>query len=136
MVSAVHAGWRGLAGGVLEAAVQRMTEVVSLNEIEAVIGPAAGKNNYEVGSEVIEAFGPICVAKPSSNPGKSMLDMEATAAGRLHALGIPPHQVAGCGVCTIEDGRFCSYRREPEVDLRNLAFILPFSASGRASVNR
>ena len=99
---ALHAGWRGLAAGVLEEGV-RMLRARGAREIAAVIGPAAGACCYEVGPEVHSALG-----QPST--GRATIDLPAIARGRLQAMGVT---CAGeARMCTICDQRFFSHRRE------------------------
>ncbi|MDP3846293.1 MAG: peptidoglycan editing factor PgeF [Pseudomonas sp.] len=111
-VAAAHAGWRGLAGGVLEATVQAMA--LQPEQLLAWLGPAIGPAAFEVGAEVREAF----VSKhpqadaafvPSLNCGRFMADIYALARIRLAACGVAA--VYGGGFCTVSDPRFYSYRR-------------------------
>jgi YfiH family protein len=107
-VAMLHAGWRGLAAGVLEDGVLALREVVGgEDEIVAVIGPGAGFCCYEVGPEVHAAFtGAHGVASP---PARN-IDLKAIARERLQAAGVA--EVQDVAVCTICDERFFSYRRE------------------------
>jgi YfiH family protein len=102
-VAMLHAGWRGLAEGVLEQGVRELREMAGPAEISAVIGPGAGACCYEVGSEVHAAFG-----RPDEERGP--LDLKAAARERLQAAGVA--DVRDLGVCTICDRRFFSHRRE------------------------
>ncbi|SEP11668.1 peptidoglycan editing factor PgeF [Pseudomonas sp. NFACC39-1] len=113
-VAAAHAGWRGLANGVLEATLDSLE--VPADEILAWLGPAIGPQAFEVGPEVREAF----VAQlpqaaqafvPSHNTGKLLADIYALARLRLAARGVTA--VYGGGQCTVTDPRFFSYRRNP-----------------------
>jgi YfiH family protein len=99
-VAMVHAGWRGLAGGVVEAGVRAVRELGGEGPLAAAIGPGAGPCCYEVGDEVHAALG-------TSGP---TADLKAVARGRLAAAGV--EAVQDVGVCTICDERFFSYRRE------------------------
>jgi YfiH family protein len=102
-VAMVHAGWRGLAGGVIEAGVARLRELAGDGPIAAVIGPGAGVCCYEVGAEVHRAFGDAC------RQGLR-IDLRAIAHERLLAAGVGDVQdVAACTIC---DERFFSHRRE------------------------
>ncbi|HXA54345.1 MAG TPA: polyphenol oxidase family protein [Solirubrobacteraceae bacterium] len=102
-VAALHAGWRGLAAGVLEEGVRALRELGGDGEIAAVIGPGARVCCYEVGEEVHAVFGGVHRA------GRN-LDLAAHARERLRAAGVA--SVEEVGVCTICDERFFSYRRE------------------------
>ena len=113
VVAAAHAGWRGLAGGVLEATVNAMA--VPPGEILAWLGPAIGPAQFEVGDEVRAAFtagdpGAAAAFVPHG-PGKWLADIYALARRRLAAAGVDA--VSGGGLCTVSDGRrFFSYRRD------------------------
>lgn len=113
VVSAVHAGWKGLAAGVVEAAVRAMQ--VPPGDMLAWLGPAIGPHAFEVGEEVRAAF---IDAQPQASsafvpgrPGKWFADLYALARLRLNALGITG--IYGGGHCTYrERERFFSYRRD------------------------
>jgi YfiH family protein len=99
-----HAGWRGLAAGVLEEGVRALGELSpGASEIVAVVGPGAGVCCYEVGPEVHAAFG-VSVAAPQK------IDLRAIARERLLAAGVA--RVLDARACTICDERFFSHRRE------------------------
>jgi YfiH family protein len=111
-VAAAHAGWRGLAGGVLEATVQAMA--LPPEQLLAWLGPAIGPAAFEVGAEVREVFiaaHPQAASAfvPSHNGGRFMADIYALARIRLAACGVTA--VYGGGFCTVSDQRFYSYRR-------------------------
>lgn len=111
-VAAAHAGWRGLAAGVLEATADSLA--VAPGEVLVWLGPAIGQPSFEVGGEVREAFvssHPQTAAAfiPSINAGRFMADIYALARLRLAAHGIDA--VYGGGLDTYTDTRFFSYRR-------------------------
>ncbi|QJI31094.1 peptidoglycan editing factor PgeF [Pseudomonas sp. ADAK18] len=113
-VAAAHAGWRGLAAGVLEATIKSLG--VAPAEILVWLGPAIGPHAFEVGPEVREVFmrqlpETARAFVPSLNPGKFMADIYQLARLRLAAHGITA--VYGGGFCTVTDPRFYSYRRSP-----------------------
>jgi polyphenol oxidase len=94
-VGVVHAGWRGLAAGVLEAGVE------ATGAVAAAIGPGIGPCCYEVGDDVRAAFG-------TQGP---TLDLKAVARARLQAAGV--QEIHDCGLCTACDPeRFFSHRRD------------------------
>jgi YfiH family protein len=112
-VAVAHAGWRGLAGGVLENAVHALG--VPPAEVHAWMGPAIGPDAFEVGPEVREAF---LAADPGADvafrahrPDKYMADLYVLTRRRLMRAGVS--SVHGGGFCTFHDReRFFSYRRE------------------------
>ena len=114
-VAAAHAGWRGLCAGVIEATVAAMH--TPAREIIAWLGPAIGRDAFEVGDEVRAAFvardagaSAAFVAYPG-RPGKWLGDLYALATLRLHNAGVVA--VHGGGLCTMTDAdRFFSYRRD------------------------
>ncbi|MES1926161.1 peptidoglycan editing factor PgeF [Salinisphaera sp. T31B1] len=112
---AAHAGWRGLAAGVLEATVARLPSPP--DQIMAWLGPAIGAHNFEVGEDVRQAFCRTCVDDasafvPAAQVGKYRADIYALARNRLARAGLAGDSVYGGGLCTIDDqARFYSYRR-------------------------
>ncbi|AIB40220.1 peptidoglycan editing factor PgeF [Pseudomonas sp. FP1911] len=113
-VAAAHAGWRGLAAGVLEAAFESLDSAPE--DVLVWLGPAIGPQAFEVGPEVREVFMQQLPATaeafvPSHNPGKYMADIYQLARLRLAARGVSA--VYGGGLCTVTDPRFFSYRRSP-----------------------
>jgi hypothetical protein len=110
-VAAVHGGWRGLAAGVLAAAV----EALGTNELAAWLGPAIGPEAFEVGDEVRSAFvdqyAELAETFHPTDEGRWLADIYAIARSQLTALGIP--ECYGGGFCTYSDTeRFFSYRRD------------------------
>jgi YfiH family protein len=111
---AAHAGWRGLAAGVLEATIATLPARPA--DLMAWLGPAIGPKRFEVGAEVRATFvdghaDDFSAFVEGARPGKFMADIYALARARLRRLGVD--KVYGGGLCTVEDGtRFYSYRRE------------------------
>ncbi|TMH43423.1 MAG: peptidoglycan editing factor PgeF [Betaproteobacteria bacterium] len=109
VVGAAHAGWRGLAGGVLEATVDAMGAPPS--ELYAWLGPAIGPQVYEVGEDVRAAIGEPVSAFRATRTGHWLLDLYAVARAKLEAKGV--RRIYGGGYCTYtERERFFSYRRD------------------------
>jgi YfiH family protein len=113
VVGAAHAGWRGLAAGVLEATVDAMD--AAPGTLMAWLGPAIGPRVYEVGEEVRAAFlardARAAAAFVPNRPGHWLLDLYAVARQRLAARGVT--RVHGGGFCTYsEPQRFPSFRRD------------------------
>jgi hypothetical protein len=107
VVGVAHAGWRGLAGGVLEATIDAMG--VAPGKLIAWLGPAIGPAVYEVGEDVSRVFDEAHL-RPS-RPGHWLLDLYAAARSRLRARGVA--RVHGGAYCTYSEPlRFFSYRRE------------------------
>lgn len=116
VVAAAHAGWRGLADGVLEATVAAMQ--VPPGDILAWLGAAIGPQAFEVGDEVRQAFiaqhpetAAAFVPHPASAPGKWLADIYQLARIHLNRVGV--HAIYGGGRCTFtEVDSFYSYRRD------------------------
>ncbi|MGE8154279.1 peptidoglycan editing factor PgeF [Pseudomonas vancouverensis] len=111
-VAAAHAGWRGLAAGVLEATLDSLA--VAPADVLVWLGPAIGPKAFEVGPEVRETFvqqlpEAADAFVPSQNAGKFMADIYRLARMRLAERGVTA--VYGGGFCTVTDPRFFSYRR-------------------------
>ncbi len=114
-VALVHAGWRGLAAGIIRAGVTAMQ--VPGGELLAWLGPAIGADAFEVGAEVrgaCLAAGPPAAAaafRPAARSGHWWADLYALARTQLNAAGV--HAVFGGGHCTFrEASHFYSYRRD------------------------
>ncbi len=110
-VAAVHGGWKGLAGGVIEAAV----EALGTTELMAWLGPAIGPDAFEVGDEVRRAFVAnrhhLAEAFRPAPDGRWLADLYAIARWQLSDLGVEVCHGGGC--CTYsEPDRFFSYRRD------------------------
>jgi YfiH family protein len=116
VVGAAHAGWRGLAGGVLENTIAGMRGA-GADEIFAWLGPAIGSASFEVGQEVFAAFTERDPAMRSAfapvqgRPDKYFADIYGLARMVLRSAGVA--QISGGGLCTVtDDRRFYSYRRD------------------------
>lgn len=127
VIGVAHAGWRGLAAGVLENTVMAMKTEAS--GIHAWIGPAIGARRFEVGSEVREVFlsadGGADECFATAGGDKWLADLPALAHRRLVALGL--QAIEHSGLCTFNDpGRFYSYRRDGECGrMASLIWMLP-----------
>lgn len=122
-VAAAHAGWRGLAGGVLEATVAALCErcACSPSELWAWMGPCIGPRQFEVGADVLQALdvdpsdatveSPLFREKAAGSERKWLADLPALARLRLQRAGVP--WVGGGTWCTVEEpSRFFSFRRD------------------------
>jgi polyphenol oxidase len=125
-VGAAHAGWRGLASGVVENTAQRVASLAGtdMSSLHAYLGPCIGPQTFEVGPDVRDAFmkavgdaqrdevAGAFVTHPT-NPGKFLADLPRLARFRLARIGIT--NVVGGDHCTVtERERFYSYRRDRE----------------------
>jgi polyphenol oxidase len=113
LVGAAHAGWRGLAGGVIEALVEALP--APPEQLMAWLGPAIGPQHFEVGAEVRDTLlrnDPGAAASFTANPrGRFLADLGQLARRRLAALGV--ERIYGGGHCTFaEADRYFSHRRD------------------------
>ncbi len=129
-VGAAHAGWRGLAAGVLEATVTAICEGTGAapDDVQAWLGPCIGPQAFEVGAEVLQAFGcdpavnavargadvaDLCFTSHPRSDGapRWRADLPALATRRLRAAGV--QRITPSGLCTVADAsRFFSFRRD------------------------
>jgi len=115
VIAVAHAGWRGLAAGVLEATLAAMR--VPATDLSVWLGPAIGPRAFEVGPDVYAAY---CDTDPGAancfsplREGKWLADLSGLARRRLASIGV--HDVTVDGSCTYTDsGRFFSYRRDKQ----------------------
>ena len=113
LVAAVHAGWRGLVSNVIAATIRRMHQLTSHPaRLLAAIGPAIGREAFEIGPEVASQFVDAGL-RDAVFPGdpRPHADLHLAAQIRLQDSGIPASRIEGSGICTYTDGRFFSYRR-------------------------
>jgi copper oxidase (laccase) domain-containing protein len=116
----IHAGWRGLANGIIGKVLSALD-----SPVEVAIFPCAGSDAYEVGWEVIEAIGPSAAYTGlSAGMDKALLDTAGTAVNQLRGY-LEIDRIAVSGICTIQDERFHSYRRDGEGAGRSLTFMVP-----------
>ncbi len=115
----IHAGWRGLANGI----IAKVLDSIPAPD-EVVIFPSAGSSGaYEVGREVIEAIGDSAVCrKQRAGEEKYWLDTASSAARQVKSVcsTVP---ISEASMCTIEDTRFHSFRRDGSEAGRNLTFM-------------
>lgn len=139
-IALIHAGWRGLASGVIETVLDKLlpesSEVTkshtsgqitssTLKPISVLIGPAASRASYQVGLEVIKAIGERAKyeLREERQERKYFLDLQATA---VNIIGnrVPKAELHCASLCTISNLSFHSFRREGAPNKSNLAFIL------------
>ena len=120
-VAAAHAGWRGLAGGVLEATLAALCDAAACEpvDVQVWLGASIGPRQFEVGADVLSAFGAdpaqpdVARFTPRVQPGppKWLANLPQLARDRLQVAGVV--HVYGSEACTVEDAsRFFSYRRD------------------------
>jgi YfiH family protein len=129
VVAAAHAGWRGLAAGVLEAALAAMRAAPA--NVLAWLGPAIGPRSFEVGADVLDAH---CAGDPGAaecfaphRPGKWLGDLYGLARRRLTRSGV--QAIYGGGRCTFsEPDVFHSYRRDGASATGRMATVIWIAA--------
>jgi YfiH family protein len=127
VIAAVHAGWRGLAAGIVETTMAAMGAAMGPAKVPVVawFGPAIGPAAFEVGPDVVDAFRAqdrsAIAAFAATGAGKWHADLYQLARLRLAACGVSA--VAGGGLCTVTDSaRFFSHRRDR--DSRRMATFI------------
>lgn len=128
-IAAIHAGWRGLYGGIIESTVAALQEHNDAPTLMAWLGPAIGPAQFEVGDEVFQAFtgkkdiGPLSAeAFVAQGHGKYLANIYQLARIRLMAVGV--YDIYGGVYCTVtDDDRFYSYRRQANTG-RMASFIV------------
>ncbi|HEY1590558.1 MAG TPA: polyphenol oxidase family protein [Solirubrobacteraceae bacterium] len=113
----LHAGWRGLAAGVIEAGVDAIRELGEGGRLEAVIGPGAGPCCYEVGEDVHATFASY---GPAARRGRN-LDLKSIARIQLERAGVDA--VGDVGLCTICSEEFFSHRRDRGITGRQAGIV-------------
>jgi polyphenol oxidase len=117
-VGAAHAGWRGLAAGVLEATLDSVCSLAQCapSDVQVWLGACIGPRRFEVGADVLEAFAASTTAADDAlfvrhAPGKWLANLPQLARERLRAAGV--QAVSGGSWCTVEDASsFFSFRRD------------------------
>jgi YfiH family protein len=128
-VAAIHAGWRGIVRGVVEAGVTKLKEIAGGEpELVAAIGPHIRLWSFEVDEDVAEELAsasPVpCVVRRDGM--KPHVRLDNIVRGKLAALGVKSEHIDDVGGCTLsEDNRFFSYRRDGKVGGRHLSAIVP-----------
>jgi YfiH family protein len=131
-VAAIHAGWRGLARGVVEAGIEALAGLAGPGrKLVAVIGPHIGDCCYEVDGPVLAALGDgfarelAAASRPSAVVGRAYLDLGCLAAAALERAGVAADAQGvlpdSCTHCSVE--RFHSYRRDGERAGRMVHFV-------------
>jgi polyphenol oxidase len=120
VIAAIHAGWRGLALGIVEKTILAM-QSLGARDLRAAIGPAIGPCCYEVKSDVVEALG---VEPVRSGRGNLAVNLWDAARSQLEKAGVGAGGVETHALCTSCDPvRFNSFRRQGEHAGRNISVI-------------
>ena len=136
-IAAVHAGWRGLAAGILDNAAASLRQGDEQAKIVGWVGPAIGGCCYEVGHEVATAVSAVSGGSsvlypppPGRDRGRPYLDLGAAAHAQLEAAGIPSVQLHRCTFCDHREeadegthSSWHSYRRNAQAAGRNISCI-------------
>jgi YfiH family protein len=130
VAAAVHAGWRGLAAGIVEKTVRALAERFGDAAVEGIVaaaGPCARGCCYEIGEETAEVLhilpGGAEHLRRRKAPGKWTADLQGIALAALSDAGIRSAQAEAAGCCTICSPLFHSFRREKSLTARQLSFI-------------
>jgi purine-nucleoside/S-methyl-5'-thioadenosine phosphorylase / adenosine deaminase len=128
-VAAIHAGWRGVVRGVVEAAVGVLREQAGRRgELVAAIGPHIRVGAFEVSADVAQELAlssPVAGVVEAGN-AKPHVALVRIVRGKLEALGLAPGAIDDVGGCTVtEPERFFSFRRDGKVGGRHLSAIVP-----------
>ena len=128
LVAAVHAGWRGLASGVIRETVYAIKAKIGekgISGLVAAVGPCARACCYEVGEETADALAAVSPAavRKAEKPGKWFADLQESAISALESSGIASACIEGTGYCTVCSPFFHSFRRDKESAGRQLSFI-------------
>lgn len=135
-VAAVHAGWRGVVGGVLPRTIERIRAASPLKDITllAAIGPAISFNAFEVGPEVAKEFervfggDTVALIRPSATHDKAMIDLRGALLLQLLAAGVDHDAIDASDRCSYRDAdEFFSHRRDDGVTGRMASLIGPSS---------
>lgn len=122
LVGAFHAGWKGAAGGIVSAGIDKMTRLGgNPDSFYVYISPCISCRNFEVGEEVAHRFPDKFVVK-GTYP-KPHVDLKGYLIHCLNGKGVDLARIQASGECSLENSRFYSYRREREGAGRMLTMI-------------
>jgi YfiH family protein len=130
VVASVHAGWRGIVGGVCLGAIEAM-RALGASDLLAAVGPCIGPENFEVGPEVVAEFARVFAAherdliRPIAS-GKALIDLKRALDIQLRSVGV--RDVDVLPHCTVRDERdFFSHRAHKGRTGRMIGIIGPRS---------
>ncbi len=124
VIAAVHSGWRGTSQNIAGHTVRTLCEGWGSLPGDLWVGltPSASGRNYEVGRDVHDVLAPWCEPRPSRDE-RWLFDNQAAVVAQLVAAGVLDEQITRSDICTMEDHRFHSHRRDRERAGRCFAFI-------------
>jgi YfiH family protein len=124
-VAAIHAGWRGAAAGVVDAAIAALSAGTGdgPDQMIASVGPCISVDRFEVGQEVVDAFAAVGITGVSrmGDRGRPHLDLRRAVELQLRRAGVA--HVEHADLCTASDDRFWSHRRDGEPSGRTAGVI-------------
>lgn len=128
VVAAIHAGWRGVVQGVVPKTIEKLSQQFNTpeSELTAAVGPCIGRDHFEVGEEVADAFRSIqlhdaVIDRPGSKPH---IDLTRAVVMQLTASGIRQNQIDHADLCTFSNKEdFYSHRRDRGITGRMAAII-------------
>ena len=131
IIAAIHAGWKGIVGNIIENTIAKMKEAYNTNpsHIVAAIGPSISQKNYEVGDELITEFNKSGFDLSSATlfnqqTNKWHIDLKLVSHNELVRLGVVPNQIETSTLCTYDESElFFSARRQTIVSGRMLSGI-------------
>ena len=131
IVAAIHAGWKGIVGGIIENTISKMNEIYDSNadDIIATIGPSISMKHYEVGEELITKYNEAGFDLSSTSTinketNKWHIDLKAITCNELIRLGVAPQQIEASPLCTYDrSDLFFSARRQSLVSGRMISGI-------------
>lgn len=132
VIALAHGGWRGTAGNIAGKTIEKMEQEFHCcrEDILCAIGPAIGKDAFEVGGEVVDAFRLLfpetllTTLYQKKDNGKYLFDLHGANRELMKAAGIPEHHIEDCGICTFShDDLFYSYRKSGGKTGRHMAVM-------------
>jgi polyphenol oxidase len=113
VVGLTHAGWKGIANGIIENTVREMMRIGGkIESIEVALGPGIGKCHFEIKKDILEKFNKYLEFVSKKGNGKIFLDLKGIIKKKLLNLNIKKESIEVSDVCTFCDKIFFSYRRD------------------------
>src|SRR5690606_34346449 len=126
-VMAIHAGWRGVAAGIIKVGVDRFRDLGGNPvDLTVAIGPAICHLHYEVGPDVAEKVcGSTLIGLAKSKNDRWYVDLSLIAVEQLLVCGVHPENIEVMKWCTYESAQLASYRRSGHTEMANWSWIKP-----------